>query len=352
MSRSLQNMPVETYCNAAQAVLEHHFDNHQFCGLWCCQKDASQHERDGSAKYYRCHETSAELYKTLQEKLSWFVTLDWLIEISHGMDTNINESFNNTATWFAPKKKVYCGSISLSTCLSLATGISSVGFEGYFKRIFKKLGIVTTNNMSHFFKIKDARCSKRLHEIRTKEHEQHRNKLKFQQLKEHTIIAKQERAKWDPSNWTAQNLDEINDNNEDDRKPPARKKVKRNVYVCPHPFCGLKGHLTTKSKKCKANPEMLPAADATIQAECEAVLLHAAATAPTILLSTMATCPNIPAAAAVAYCTTHANDDADDIDTFDLMPFDAFYCHLTVMMTSTSAPHGSLMTREIMIVNE
>jgi hypothetical protein len=125
MARSLNRGEEELYCNKAKAVLEHHFDEHAYCGEWCRRKDESTESRRTSGKYYRCKIESKELYDILDEKLSRFVTKERLIEIAHGMDTNINESFNNTATWFAPKNKVYCGSVSLSVRLSFAVGKST-----------------------------------------------------------------------------------------------------------------------------------------------------------------------------------------------------------------------------------
>ena len=47
---------------------------------------------------------------------------------------------------------------------------------------------------------------------------------------------------------------------------------------CPHPFCGEKGHKTTRSKACKANPQRLIREGKT--AECAATVA-AAATAAT-----------------------------------------------------------------------
>jgi hypothetical protein len=88
------------------------------------------------------------------------------MEIAHGMDTNINESFNNAATWFVPNNKVYSGSVSRIVRLSLAIGIQSVGLEANFNRLFVKLGIVVTKNMLHYLKVQVSKCAKRLTKIK------------------------------------------------------------------------------------------------------------------------------------------------------------------------------------------
>ena len=191
MSQSLHSLPVERYCNAASAVPEHHFDNHQYCGLWCQRKNATLQEWSTSDNYYRCKQTSKALFKTLQEKLSCFIKMERPIETAHGMDTNINESFNNTALGLHQRSRcTVFSSISLHTCLSLAVGTSSPGLELCFKQLFKKLGIVVTNNLSCFLQVKHGKCMKRLTKIQRKEHKRAHNKHKFELLKEHTIIAK------------------------------------------------------------------------------------------------------------------------------------------------------------------
>ena len=75
MARALHKLESdELYCDAAKAVLEHHYDNHSFCGPWCRRKRMSQEERDASGKYYRHlnDKDDAELYSILQEILARF----------------------------------------------------------------------------------------------------------------------------------------------------------------------------------------------------------------------------------------------------------------------------------------
>jgi hypothetical protein len=73
------------------------------------------------------------------------------------------------------------------------------------------------------------------------------------------------------------NLDDGVDGDAQQPTAPGPPK-KRRVYVCPYPFCGLKGHMTTKSKKCKANPERLQR-DGTVE-ECAAAVAAATSVDP------------------------------------------------------------------------
>jgi hypothetical protein len=134
MIRSLVCLPVEKYEDAGKAVvLEHHFDNHAYCGPWCPRKNESETLRKQKARYYRNRNDKhdAVLYDVLKEKLQRFITLDRLMEVLHGLDTQVNESFNQSAPWFAPKNKVYCASMSLTNRLSMAVGINTLGVSEY-----------------------------------------------------------------------------------------------------------------------------------------------------------------------------------------------------------------------------
>jgi hypothetical protein len=61
---------------AGQAVLDHHFDNHEFCGPWCPRKRMTAAQLAASDRFYRCKTKDAKLYKVLQDKMEQFVSLD------------------------------------------------------------------------------------------------------------------------------------------------------------------------------------------------------------------------------------------------------------------------------------
>jgi hypothetical protein len=99
MARSLPKLQPEQYCLTAKAVLEHHFDNHMHCGEWCRRRLMSPEQQAASERYYRSKTKDAELYKTLSSIVDKYITQTRLEEIAHGMDTNANESINNTISY-------------------------------------------------------------------------------------------------------------------------------------------------------------------------------------------------------------------------------------------------------------
>jgi hypothetical protein len=226
MVRQLPRLQESQYCDAAKAVLDHHFGDHTLCGAWCPRK------RDPTITggYYRCKVKDAKLYGKLQEILSRFITLDRLKEVAHGMDTQVNESFNNTFSWLAPKNKVYCGSQSLKNRLCIGVGINTLGTHGYFKRLYKKLGIVMTDNILHFLELKENKRLKRLAKVKLTETKKDRLKNKHDKLREDTAIAQKERSKRDGTYKTGQNMDEVDETMEDATPTNATNKLPN---VCP-----------------------------------------------------------------------------------------------------------------------
>jgi hypothetical protein len=73
MARSLKQHPEEALQNLAASVLEHHFNNHVYCGDWCKCKNETTEQRKTSIKYFQCKQRNAKLYCLLQQTLSRFV---------------------------------------------------------------------------------------------------------------------------------------------------------------------------------------------------------------------------------------------------------------------------------------
>jgi hypothetical protein len=244
MIRALPNMQQCQYIAAAEAVLEHHFNNHDNCGPWCQRKRLTADARITNERYYRCKKKDAKLYSKLKEIFARFVTFDRLMEVAHGMDTQVNDSFNNTASWFASSKnKVYCGTRSLANRIGMmAVGITSIGLVDYFQRLMKTYGIRATPNTIHFWNTRERNRSKRLAHIQTRDAKKLWLKRKYEQLHEDEKQAKSERAKRDGMYQSGQNMKDV----EEDADAGATKK--RKSEPCPH--CKKMGHRTKRSRKC------------------------------------------------------------------------------------------------------
>jgi hypothetical protein len=256
MIRGLHWLPIDKYEDAGKAVIEYHFNNHDYCGPWCPRKSQTDAICKEKARYYRNKADKADtvLYKVLYEKIERSITLERLLEVSHGLDTQVNESFNQSASWFAPKNKVYCSSMSLTNRLSMALGINSLGVSEYFQCLYVVLGIVMTDYVQHYITVKDRTRLKRLEKVKTKEQKKLRLKRKFTALTNDEAKTKKERQTGAGTYKSGMNMADgaVDGYTLDDMKIAASDNgpttnTRKNL-VCPH--CGQKGHSTTRSTKC------------------------------------------------------------------------------------------------------
>ena len=124
----------ETFANfkvAAKAVLEHHFNNHEFCGEWCPAKKWKDDEKKMKLLKYRCKEKHSSLYQQMSAIHNTYTDVWNLREIYHEFHSNKCESLNGFITKFLPKHKHYCRSIINRARTYLAVGIDSLGYEEY-----------------------------------------------------------------------------------------------------------------------------------------------------------------------------------------------------------------------------
>jgi hypothetical protein len=197
------------------------------------------------------------------------------------MDTQVNESFNNTVSWVAPKNKVYCGSCSLSNRISIAVGVNSLGIARYFTRLFKSMGIQLTPSITHYLEVKDKARLRRIAKSKLTGTKKERVQKRNDTMKVDEAQARKERAKRDGTYKRGQNMDEGGADGYTEEEllqiaatnpgateeelqgllqtaatKPAKKRRKVNAdVICKH--CGVKGHTTTRSKACKKNKDYM-----------------------------------------------------------------------------------------------
>jgi hypothetical protein len=259
MIRCLKKQPESEWEKAAKAVLEHHFDNHEYCGRWCPRLRQSAEQRKAAARYYRCKTKDAKLYNALHDILERFTTMDKLRDVAHGMDTQINESFNNTFSWFAPKNKVYCGSESLTNRLSIAIGVNSVGLEMYFVRLFRMMKITMPADILHFLGTKQRHRERRHNKRKHADAKKARANIRYAKLKKAEADAKKSAINRDGKYQSGMNMapGSADGYTAEELLAAAAKKPKGDK-VCP--FCQKRGHKTQRSTKCLYYNKPLPTA--------------------------------------------------------------------------------------------
>jgi len=293
-------------------VLEHHFDNHEHCGDWCRRKDLTEDQRKESNKFYRCKVKDKSLHEWLQQNLAQFLTLEALKEVGHGMDELVNESFNNTVAWLAPKNKVYSGSLSLRNRIDIATCVTTLGLKVFYEETLEAFGTPVTEDIGHFLQIISNKRDKRIAKTKSNEAKKTRQEKFHAKLKEHTDGAKKDRDKADGTCRPGVGMDG-GYNDEDFDNNNNKKKRKRTIAVCQ--LCGLTGHKTSRSKKCKcnkANPNYV--GNAAAEATTTTATTTAENTAPVTLAATVDT------------RAAQMDRDAEECDVMDQQPLDDSSC--------------------------
>jgi hypothetical protein len=121
----------------AKAVMEHHFNNHQFCDERCPAKKWKKEDKIRKQLRYRSKEVDAKFYNQLLTIFDAFTTLEALRELYHNVHSNKCESMNGFITKFVPTDKDFCRTIANKARTLMAIGIDSVGYEDYFASSLK-----------------------------------------------------------------------------------------------------------------------------------------------------------------------------------------------------------------------
>lgn len=235
--KTTSNEPNAEWVEAGKAALEHHLENHQHCGEWCNRRKMSEQEllndRKATGKFCCCELKDSTVYQALSDVMAPFIAFDNVEEIAHRHDTQINESLNNSISWFAPKNKTFCRSKSLSCRVHLAVGIQLVGYACFLLQSLRLLGITATPGTQRHVAAIGRKKSQHSDPHKTKEHKRKRQEDTRNKVREHIQSAKTKRQKngfCAPREGFDTCLPALDPN------------------VCPH--CHKRGHKTTVSEQC------------------------------------------------------------------------------------------------------
>jgi hypothetical protein len=126
---------------AVVAVLEHHFDDHDYCTDWCQARKGTEKEVRDSGLQFRCKICNKELYLFLKKNHEEFMADTKFRQLFHQYDTNNVEGFNKFSTKFLPKNIMYCQTIENKARSMLAVGLQSIGYQKLYGCVFALMGI-------------------------------------------------------------------------------------------------------------------------------------------------------------------------------------------------------------------
>jgi hypothetical protein len=133
----------EEFRDSVMSPVLHHFTQHSKCGTWCRHRNKSQEEL-GQLEKCRCKEKNNKLYLKCVEVIEKFITKEHLQECHHNTSSQKNEAMNKSLMRYVPKDKTYCKTMSLTSRLSIAISIDTLGHSEYFLRLFRSMKFRTT----------------------------------------------------------------------------------------------------------------------------------------------------------------------------------------------------------------
>ena len=175
----------DVFMAAMKAVIEHHFNNHEFCGDWCPMKKmkAGSDEAKAASLKYRCKVKNAKLYGQMKETHDAFTTEEWLRDLHHDVHTNKCESINGFITKFMHKNKHWCRTMANASRTYLAVLIDSVGYLQCFNSMFKSLGLEMTPQTKEQCSRWDTRRMYLVEYKKSAIYKEKKNKMKFEKLR-------------------------------------------------------------------------------------------------------------------------------------------------------------------------
>jgi hypothetical protein len=233
---------MESFFTAAKAPLEHHFDNHEFCGMWCRIKRGETVKKGK----YQDKKEEPELYGELKSIVEKFISVERLSDVNHTFETQVNESLNQSVSLFVPKNRTYSMTMALASRVKICCGVHISGQNGYWSKVFEALELHIPDITVNYLKKKQAVAKQRkqrqsIPEIKRLRSENWKEKVK--KCTEEHIKSKAKGQTYGRGKGFDIALE-----HEDEKLQHAQVQSRKQTPICPH--CGKKGHKTTKSRQC------------------------------------------------------------------------------------------------------
>jgi hypothetical protein len=234
------------------AVLEHHFNNHEFCADWCPSREgvATEAEISKLGLRFRCKVRNKDMYAFMKGNHEQFMKDDKLRQLFHEYDTQKVEGFNKLLTKFLPKDKTYCRTIENDARVHLAVG--PVGYQQFYKRVFELTRIESVDDdiTDLFFRSEDADKLFREQYRQKKEVKIRRMRTHFNKIREGV-----EKLKNDNEKSLAYNTGMMGPGGQDEQREQeqGRRGSENKFLGCK--WCQSTTHSRITSKDCPKNPK-------------------------------------------------------------------------------------------------
>jgi hypothetical protein len=157
-TRDNKDCTFEDFKKAGEASFEHHWNNHEHCGLWCQAKSWTEEEKVKGKRKYRDKETHEREYRQQLLVKEKYLSPERLSKCFHEFCNNKTEQIHGlVVNVFLPKRTFLCRTICGRLRTYMAVKIDSVGYEAYFKELYDDLGIEMSEVTLAYYQEHDRR---------------------------------------------------------------------------------------------------------------------------------------------------------------------------------------------------
>jgi hypothetical protein len=238
----------QQFKKAAKAVLEHHFNNHEFCGEWCPANRWREDEKKLKILKYRCKVKHAKLYEQMSTIHNTYTDVWNLRDVYHEVHSNKCESLNGFIIKFLPKHKHYCRTIVNRARTYLAIGIDSLGYDKYYDVLWKMLGLASTALTNEHHQRLDRRRRNNSKYIQSETIKKARKKKLNDKLREASelLMKDKKKGKTYSSNMAGPQVEGMALDGSD--VIDLVEKIKPPPSICS--WCHIMGHASNNHSKC------------------------------------------------------------------------------------------------------
>ena len=242
--------------HGVKSVLEHHFNNHEFCGTWCqCKGKTTEEMKDLKLKYHD-KQIHAKYYE--QCKIIFNKCLLKIKDVHHQYNSNLNEGMNKLICKFVPKDRGLNGTREYETRVNYAVCVDSIGYLETMVELFNKLDMKLSYNIIRKLFAMDKRKIYKRNYYQKIETKRKRIQTLHDKLRKGEAQLRKARAK-EQIYLSGINYTEEMDLNCTVTPPSTKvpsKKQKKTVGTqndIPCKSCGMYGHTRKSSHKCRFN---------------------------------------------------------------------------------------------------
>jgi hypothetical protein len=175
-----------------------------------------------------------------------------LKQLFHTYDTNLVEGFNKFLTKFLPKDRTYAQTIENRARTMLATGLQSIGYRQFYKRVFSLTGIEICDDDITFLFLRSEDGEKLWRKMHRKIEAVKITRMRtlYKKLREGVLKLKADNRK--ALGYETGMMGPGGGEGDHGRQPKNRASDKSKP-ICKH--CGSDTHSRRNSKECPENPK-------------------------------------------------------------------------------------------------